>query len=123
MADRWLVTAFALMTLAACHRGVARPVPVVCPAAPLPKTAAGAPTRVRIDNPPPASLFDGPYTVVIDDQIVAVVRTHGDTIDLASASRNLDPATIKSIEVLRVPKSTQQYPKAVGDVLRITRCY
>ena len=79
--------------------------------------------QIRIDGPPPTPLFKGAYTVVVDDRILAIVRTDADTVPLLRAWKSVDMATVKSIEVLRAPNVAARYPTAGGDVLRITRCY
>ena len=89
------------------------PSPVKCPPAPPPNTEdAPIVGHVTLDGQP-TPLVRGPYTVVLDDRIVAVVRG-ADSHAAAKVLHNIDPETIESVEMVR---------SATGDVLRIRRCY
>jgi hypothetical protein len=68
--------------------------------------------HVSVDSHP-APLVRGPYTVVLDDHIVAVAHD-GDRQTAANVLRKIDPATIESIEMVRSDH---------GDIMRIRRCY
>jgi hypothetical protein len=96
--------------------------PVKCaPASPPDLQDAPVAGHISLDgNPTP--LVRGPYTVVLDDRIVAVVR-NADSKAAANVLRGVDPETIESIEMLRTPDSSARYPGATGDILRIRRCY
>ena len=89
------------------------PSPVKCPPASVPN-AEETPIvgHVRLDGEP-TPLVRGPYTVVLDDRVVAEVR-NADSRAAAKVFRDIDPETIESIEMVR---------SATGDVLRIRRCY
>ena len=89
------------------------PSPVKCPPASPPDAEDGPIVgHVRLDGQP-TPLVRGPYTVVVDDRIVAVVRS-ADSHAAANVLRDIDPETIESIEMVR---------SATGDILRIRRCY
>ena len=70
----------------------------------------------------PTPLVQRPYTIVLDDRIVAVVR-NADSRVAANTLGNLDPATIESIEMVRAAGDSSRYPGTTGDILRIRRCY
>lgn len=89
------------------------PSPVKCPPASIPNVEATPVVgHVRLDGEP-TPLVRGPYTVVLDDRVVAEVR-NADSRAAANVLRDIDPETIESIEMVRSEK---------GDVLRIRRCY
>ena len=89
------------------------PSPVKCPPAPLSATEdTPIVGHVRLDGEP-TPLMQGPYTVVLDDRVVAVVH-NADSHAAANVLRDIDPETISSIELVR---------SATGDILRIRRCY
>jgi outer membrane cobalamin receptor len=74
---------------------------------------------VKLDGPPPSSLVSPPYTVVVDDRVVGVVRTRDDS----TTWKSVDIATVKSVEIVRGADAAARFPTAVGAVVRITRCY
>jgi hypothetical protein len=125
MVIRQLLAIVVCFPLAGCLHRSAQLAPIACPADSLPASAPsiGASAKIKIDGPPPTALFKGAYTVVVDDQILVIVRTDADTVALLKAWKSLDMATVKSIDVIRAPRATVRYPNAVGDVLRIARCY
>jgi len=61
----------------------------------------------------PSPLVRGPYRVELDDRVVAVVHD-ADPHAAAKVLRDIDPATIESVEMVR---------SDIGDVMRIRRCY
>ena len=89
------------------------PSPVKCPPAQFSDTE-NAPIvgRVRVEGEPTRPV-QRPYTVVLDDRVVAVARD-GDSHAAANVLRDIDHETIESIEMVRA---------ATGDILRIRRCY
>jgi len=101
-----------LLTGCILHHG-SGPSPVKCPPPPA-LEAQDAPVvgHVSLDGRP-TPLVRGPYTVELDDRIVAVVRD-ADQHAAAKVLRGIDPATIESIEMVRSDH---------GDVMRIRRCY
>jgi hypothetical protein len=109
------------MTVAACGPFVLHPRPVSCPPDVQAQTVDTS-RPFHLDGPPPTNLFTGPYTVVVDERIVAGFRTYMDSMPAFGRSPDLDPTTIKAIEVIRMPAAQQRYPGAIGDVLRVTRC-
>ena len=111
------------LLLASCLRHQSTgPSPVKCTPAPPPDLQdARVVGHVSLDGHP-TPLVRGPYTVVLDDRIVAVVR-NADSNAAANVLSGVDPETIESIEMLRTPESTARYPGATGDILRIRRCY
>jgi hypothetical protein len=82
------------------------------PASPSDTKDAPIVGHVRLDGEP-TPLVRGPYTVVLDDRVVAVAH-NADSRAAANVLRDIDPETIESIEMVR---------SATGDVLRIRRCY
>ena len=90
------------------------PSPVKCPPPPALETQDVTPVvgHVSIDDHP-SPLVRGPYTVELDDHIVAVVH-NADQRAAAKVLGGIDPATIESIEMVRSDH---------GDVMRIRRCY
>jgi hypothetical protein len=89
------------------------PSPVKCPPAPAPDTLdARLVGHVSLDSHP-SPLVRGPYTVVLDDHIVALVH-NADPHAAANVLRGIDPATIESIEMVRSDH---------GDLMRIRRCH
>lgn len=117
-----LIASAALIMLDACHRGTARPTPVVCPVDSAPKPGgARADTVVRMDRqvlrPAPT------HTLVVDDRIIAMFRSDADSAQFAKAWDSVNLATVKEIEIINPPQSLERYPKATGDVIRIVRCY
>ena len=125
MTCRQIVAAVCLASLQSCLHPTPRPQPVACPSDNGRDAASDASTnkRIKIDNPPPARVVKPPYTVVVDGEVVAVVRAAADTTKESSALKSVDLETVKSIAILRGAAATEQYPTAVGDVLSITRCY
>ena len=98
------------------------PSPVKCPSAPAPG-AQDAPVVGHVAlNGQPRPLVQGPYTIILDDRIVAVVRD-ADLRAAANVLRDIDPATIESIEMVRSAGDTARFPGTTGEVLRIRRCY
>lgn len=89
------------------------PSPVKCPPPPALETQDAAVVGHVTLNGHPSPLVRGPYTVVLDDHIVAVVHD-ADQRAAAKVLRGIDPATIASIEMVRSDE---------GDVMRIRRCY
>jgi outer membrane cobalamin receptor len=61
--------------------------------------------------------------LVLDDRVVATMRAQDDTVAWSKAWQALDVSTIKRIDILATPEAVQQYPTAVGGVIKITRCY
>src|SRR6185503_4445578 len=103
-----------------CSRATSQLAPVVCPAsAPAPSALLADRLKLR----PPTSMFGAPYTLVLDERIVAVIQDPADSVEVGRAFRSIDPATIMAIEVIRAPAARQRYPRATGDVLHITRCH
>jgi hypothetical protein len=86
---------------------------VKCPPPP-PLDIQDAPVAGHVSlNGPSTPLVRGPYTVELDDHIVAIVR-NADSHAAANVLGDIDPATIESIEMVRSDH---------GDILRIRRCY
>ena len=79
--------------------------------------------RVQLDGPPPVALAHAPYTLVLDDHILAKVETENDTLKLRDAWKAVDMATVRSIEIIRTPTATSRFPSAIGDVVHVVRCY
>jgi hypothetical protein len=60
-----------------------------------------------------------PYTVIVDDIIVGVVRS--DTA--AGKLGSIDVAMIKKVEIVPESRARERWPSAVGDVVHIDRCH
>jgi len=60
-----------------------------------------------------------PYTVIVDDIIVGVVRS--DTA--AGKLGSIDAAMIKNVEIVPESRARARWPSAVGDVVHIDRCH
>ena len=106
--------ALALLVTGCIPHRASGPSPVKCPPPPAVETQDAGPVvgRVSVDDRP-SPLVRGPYTVVLDDHIVAVVH-NADQRVAAKVLDGIDPATIESIEMVRSDH---------GDVMRIRRCY
>ena len=90
------------------------PSPVKCPPPPPALNAQDAPLVGHVSVAGrPSPFMRGPYTIVLDNHIVAVVHD-ADRQAAANVLRKIDPATIESIEMVRSDQ---------GDVMRIRRCY
>lgn len=117
-----VVLLFALPAAGCMLHHSSAPSPVKCPQAPAPDLA-DAPVVGHVSlSGQPRPLVQGPYTVVLDDNVVVVAR-NGDAHAAAKILRDIDPATIESIEMVRSADRTDRYPGATGDILRIRRCY
>jgi hypothetical protein len=102
-----------LLTGCLLHRG-GGPSPVKCPPPPAAVNAQDAPLVGHVSvNGQSSSLMRGPYTIVLDDHVVAVVHD-ADRRPAANVLRKIDPETIESVEMVRSDH---------GDVMRIRRCY
>lgn len=125
---RLLVPLILLATTPACiHRGAIR-TPIACPVLPPPAAnvtgSAATPHRVNME---PRSII-GPgqrhVTLIIDDRIVVIDSIGADSAAFARAvGVDLDPRTIREIEVVPLSAAAVSYPSAIGPVIRITRCY
>jgi len=107
------VAMFALLLTGCVLHRASGPSPVKCPPAPQLDTQDGPVVgHVSLEGRP-SPLVRGPYTVELDDHIVAVVH-NADQRAAANVLRGIDPATIESIEMIRSDH---------GDIMRIRRCY
>ena len=111
-----------LVVLPGCvHPGLRHP--VACPAGPPAQVSSQSSRQLKIDGPPPTSLLKPPYTIVVDDRVVEVIRSDADSTSSAGLWKVVDSTTIKSIEVVRAADAEARFPAAVGGVVHITRCY
>ena len=125
MSHRRLLAVAIVFGVGGCVHRVTRPAPIACPSEPSPGPEAGgrANTRIKLDGPPPTPIFQGAYTIVVDDTVLAIIRSDADTAATSKAWKSVDLATVRSLEIVRAPEAAARYPAAVGDVLRIIRCY
>ena len=73
--------------------------------------------------------LSNPFTVVLDGKIVDTVQI--DTAHFGSSDRHrgsaelqgIDPASVKSVDIIPARVAITQWPSAVGDVLEIRRCH
>ena len=73
--------------------------------------------------------LSNPFTVVLDGKIVDTVQI--DTARFGSSDRprgsaelqGIDPASVKSVDIIPARVAIKQWPSAVGDVLEIRRCH
>lgn len=70
--------------------------------------------------------FRGKLTYVIDDRL-AILSNENFAVDSVAVARaaggEIDPATIRDVEVIPATLAVKRYPMAEGPVIRVTRCY
>jgi hypothetical protein len=62
-----------------------------------------------------------PYTVIVDDIILGVVRSDSDAA--AAKLGYFDSETIKKVEIVPASRAKERWPSTVGDVVHIERCH
>jgi hypothetical protein len=104
-----------LFGLTACTWRSSPPTPSPCTALSVDLNAA--PQFVKADSSPPLTF---PYTIIVDDIIVGVVRSRTDT---AAKLGSFESETFKKAEIIPASRAKQRWPSAVGDVVHIDRCH
>ena len=113
------VSGFSIVTtifgLTACTWRSSPPAPSPCTAASVELNAA--PQFVKADSSPPLTF---PYTIIVDDIIVGVVRSRTDS---AAKLGPFESETFRKAEIIPAARAKQRWPSAIGDVVHIDRCH
>ena len=105
-----------VLSLNGCMWRSSPPAPSACSALSVDQSAA--PRFVKVDS---STCLTVPYTVIVDDIIVGVVRSPSE--EATSKWGYADPATVKNVEIIPASRATERWPTAVGDVVHIERCH
>jgi hypothetical protein len=69
------------------------------------------------------SLTKGPASYVLDGRLIAVPRAGRDSGNTDAALADVDPNTIKRIEIIHPPEAQRRFPGTIGDVVNVDRCF